>query len=323
MHWISLSAAALGREKAAAHQDVLLLARAAASSGAVSFPLSVTHYQETANRRDWTSRRDLATIMLELSRGHAIAPQNTLIEVEIEHGIERFFGVALGAQPIRPFGQGSEHATGRPLPPWEPPPDIQATIPSEVLWNLRRLFETQAEGVLLAGLPPDLEAQARKRAPEWNPTAHLEVGARAAREQDEARAHRRAAGFNKGVNAKNYFAFQAFDEWLSVFNEVLVRARIPPDSLLKLGAAGMTHLLQHIPTLWAASEFRRHRSTSSQAVLVSNDLMDQLALPQAVVYCDIVVTERQHATAFRKLGLAEEHGTVLLHDLSELLPHLV
>lgn len=323
MHWINLSAAALSLPKGEPYEDALLLARAGVQRGALSFPLSVAHYQETANRRDWQSRRDLAAIMGELSRYHTIASQNALIEAEIERGLEHFFGVDLGAPAPQPFGQGAAHASGRPLREWSLPDDLKDLLPDSAIWNVQQQFKEQIEPIMLSGLSPQHEAQVKAKTPSWDPTAHIAVAKTAAEEQERARGRRRAAGFNKGTNAKNYFAFEAYQDWLPVLNDALKKAHMPSETLLQLGVDGMSKFLEFIPTLWVAAEFRRHRSVASQAVLVGNDLLDQLALPQAVVYCDIVVTERQHATAFRTLGFGERHHTVPLNDLRDLPAHLV
>jgi hypothetical protein len=323
MHWISLSAAALGLEKGKPFEDALLLARAGLASGALSFPLSLTHYQETSNRRDWKSRRDLAQIMSDLSGFQTIATQNALIEAEIELAFQRFLNVDLGAGAVTPFGHGIGHATGNPLADWSPPEQLRDRLPPGAVWRLKQQFREELEKYSLSGVPPEAETEIKAANPYWDPTAHIAVAKKAAQEQEEARARRAAEGYNKGSNAKDYFAAEAYSEWLPIITDVLAKAKKPPEALLDLGQDGMSKLLKHIPTLWAASEFRRHRSVASQAALVGNDLFDQLALPQAVVYCDVVVTERQHATAFQKLGLDLRHGTTVIHDLRELPIHLV
>ena len=85
----------------------------------------------------------------------------------------------------------------------------------------------------------------------------------------------------------------------------------------------MEALLRDIPTLYASVEFRRHRQVASQRPIEPSDAGDQLAIPPALVHCDVVVTERQHAAGMRRLKLDEHFGTVVIHRLSELSQQLV
>jgi hypothetical protein len=85
----------------------------------------------------------------------------------------------------------------------------------------------------------------------------------------------------------------------------------------------MLALLQAVPTMHATAELRRHRHVASQKRLDSHDIHDLIALPTAIVHCDVVVTERQYAAAARALGLDKRFGTVVLHRLDELTPYLL
>lgn len=66
------------------------------------------------------------------------------------------------------------------------------------------------------------------------------------------------------------------------------------------------------------SELRRVRLRNPQQPWKRNDLNDLLFLSIAVPYCDVVVTERQWARHINQLGLAQQHGTTVLHDLTDL-----
>jgi hypothetical protein len=84
----------------------------------------------------------------------------------------------------------------------------------------------------------------------------------------------------------------------------------------------MQALLEQVPTMYATARLRRHRHVASQKEISSNDIYDLIALPAAIVHCDVVVTERQYA-AVRALRLDECFDTVVLHKLDELLAHLL
>jgi hypothetical protein len=82
-------------------------------------------------------------------------------------------------------------------------------------------------------------------------------------------------------------------------------------------------LLKEVPSKWAVREVRRVRHRNVQQSWTASDLNDVNALSGAVVYCDIVVTERQWAHHLNKEGLAQLHGTTVISDLKDLTGLLV
>lgn len=81
--------------------------------------------------------------------------------------------------------------------------------------------------------------------------------------------------------------------------------------------------LKGVPSRWITRELRRVRHRNPQQPWHPHDLNDVNALSVAVPYCDVVVTERQWATHLNDLGLAEQYGTTVLHDLSGLTEVLI
>jgi len=53
------------------------------------------------------------------------------------------------------------------------------------------------------------------------------------------------------------------------------------------------------------------------------DLVDLTALSSAMVYCDIVVTERVWTDLAKRAELSEKFGTTVLRDLDSLVPHII
>lgn len=127
-HWVALTRARLGNPQYEDHLGVLALLRAAVEYGEASFPLSMFHYIETRNRRDWRSRFDLALTMGEISRFHAIAPHNRLVDAEIEHALGRVFAFPPEV-PIIPFGYGASFHSGAPMPDYAIPAEYVAMLP--------------------------------------------------------------------------------------------------------------------------------------------------------------------------------------------------
>lgn len=85
----------------------------------------------------------------------------------------------------------------------------------------------------------------------------------------------------------------------------------------------MTTLLEATPTMHASAELEHLRHTASQKPWEPNDLGDLAALPGAIVYCDVVVTERSWADAIRRAKLDKRNQTTVLARLDELPQYLV
>ncbi len=85
----------------------------------------------------------------------------------------------------------------------------------------------------------------------------------------------------------------------------------------------MQEFLKGVPSRWITRELRRVRHRNPQQPWHPHDLNDVNALSVAVPYCDVVVTERQWATHLTDLGLAEQYGPTVLHDLSGLTEVLI
>jgi hypothetical protein len=321
-HWVALTRARLGRPDDDNHLGVLALVRAAVEQGEASFPLSMSHYIETQNRRDWRSRSDIAVTMGEISKFHAIAPHNRLIDAEIEHALGRAFGFQAQA-PIIPFGYGAAFHSAASLPDYVVPDELVGRLPEGVKWQLEERFKPMREQWLLSGVPPDIEEELQRKQPEFDPRAPKQAAAKYALEQESVRAERLREGWNKGDRAKRWFAAGGFTDNFEVIDRILRRERIDARRLYDLEMDGMNELMRDIPTLHASVEFQRNRHVSSQKPIEPSDAGDQLAIPPALVYCDIVVTERQHATGMRKLKLDEHFGTVVIHQLDELPRYLV
>jgi len=260
--------------------------------------------------------------MGEISRFHAIAPHNRLIDAETEHALSRVFDFST-TEPIIPFGYGAAFHSGKRLPDYAIPDEYVGMIPEGVRWHIEEQAKPLREQLLLSGLPPDQEKEIQKKHPGFDPRAAMRTAAQYAIDQENARAARIRQGWNKGDRAKRVFAANGFTDNFEVLDRILRRERIDAQRLYDLGMDGMTDLMRDIPTLHASVEFQRDRHVSSQKPIEPSDAGDQLAIPPALVYCDIVVTERQHAAGMRKLRLDAHFDTIVVHRLNDLPQHLV
>jgi hypothetical protein len=113
--WIRLTDARKRRETSAAWSEVYDLAEAAVGLGAVSFPLSSSHYMEVA-KAPKLRRVELALTMATLSHWHAIiGPIPALVQSEIAAALDRRFGPSpVVRAPLRIFGRGYGHVFRAP-----------------------------------------------------------------------------------------------------------------------------------------------------------------------------------------------------------------
>ena len=231
--WIDLAAAEKGRSKGAQYGDALIVLRAAVDAGEVSLPLSSAHYMETHTRREWESRRDLATTMLALSRLHTIAPPDSVVPAEVDRALRDRYGRPATVRPLRPFGVGASHAFALEIPQYRVPEDLADMVADR--WNFERRASELQEALLLTGLPPESEA----RMPEFEPLAHLKVGERYACDKEALRQLRKAGGWHKGERADRVAKAQALTDHWEVINDAFQRAGIRAEVLLAEGPAGM------------------------------------------------------------------------------------
>lgn len=313
--WVDFAGARLGLRHANRFSNAWKLALAGVDSGRLSFPLSAAHYMETAHRRDWRSRRDLALTMALLSRFETIAPRSELLPTEFDDALRATFGLPRVSRRTVVFGIGNRHAFGVGLESGCTFSDVIAdsSVPSGMRLSGGALLEWE----LLVGPPPELEATM----PDYDPLRHREVGEKFAAEQEEIR-KRRLGGWNRGERADRVAKAEALAEYADQLYEAIRCAGLPRDALSSLDQDGVMKLVESIPLLHCLSQLRLLRQTSTQHAWEPNDLIDLGVLPTAIVHCDVVVTERQWVSLIRRAGLDRRFGTIVLSDLAELPEHV-
>lgn len=312
--WIELSRARCGRPVGPGAADALLLLSEGVRSGHCRTPLSLVHYIETWHRGPWASRRDLAKCMLELSGGMTIAPLVRLVEPEIDAALAARYGRPRSPRRPQPFGQGRAHAFGRPVDVYRTPPDAPLTDAQRVV--LERAANAAVEVIALSGPPdpaevPGLDMQAEPRAA----AAHAEL-------LEALRRDRTTVGLDRGDGARRATLCDTYEEIWTPLGEACNRAAITPQEFWDTDQARLAQLLCDIPTAHVCNELRLRRVKGDQRPWSRNDLGDLLALSGAIVYCDVVVTERHWAALARGAGLDVHYDTTILHSLAQLTTHL-
>jgi hypothetical protein len=297
--------------------DVWHLATAGVEQSVVSFPLSAIQYYETTKRRDQQSRWELAATMAELSRMHTIAGPNTLVPPEVDAAVAKLVGDTRPPPPIQAFGVGAAHALG---------------AVSNTFTGLFSLKELRA-----AGVPEDLLGFVQRGLidavelavlawPEFSPNARATIAE--TRTQMEAVNRKFADGqrsFAEGI-VQHRLAHRRdegltrfdFADILPLFTRACAKRGVLPEPEQFKNIELVERLLRDIPSKWIVREMRRVRHRNPQQPWTDSDLNDVNALSGAVVYCDVVITERQWARHLNQEGLAELHSTTVLSDLRQL-----
>lgn len=302
--------------------EVWHLANASVEAGLASFPLSAVHYYETNKRVDQTSRWNLAVTMAELSRVHTIAGSSTLVPAEVTAAATRIASGGTISPSIDAFGRGAAHALGAEPTTFE---------------GLSSIEELKA-----AGMPPDMLDLVRRGLVEAVELAVLARTETSTRARDIAAITRSHMGTvdRKFADAQRRFASELKthrlthrrDEGLSrfdlvdvipLFNRALAQHGVmfTPEQFEDIEV--VDELLHEVPSKWVVREMRRVRHRNPQQPWTESDLNDMNALSGAVVYCDVVVTERQWAHHLNKEGVAKHNDTKVISNLREVTGLLV
>jgi hypothetical protein len=114
-----------------------------------------------------------------------------------------------------------------------------------------------------------------------------------------------------------------YNEFERAFTEALGLAKLHWGHIYDLGEKGMEQMIQAVPIMFVHRELRRLRHEASPKQWEEGDLVDLTALSSAIVYCDVVVTERVWTNLADRAKLGRQFGTTVLRDLDSLLPHLI
>ena len=309
--WIDLSRAYHAHTAGRAYRDALTVAQAGVEAGVLSFPLSSAHYKELAHRKDWRSRYRLAEVMEVLSRFHAIASLIEVVPAELDRALQGRFGRPVECLPLQPFGFGVAFAFHDSELRYAAP----AVLPDGVTRReLEAVLRIPFEREMLRGLAKDTPAHG------IDLTWHFQLLEGYAKRQNERGVLLRELGYAKGDALERATMAKVIADIVEPFKEALTRARVSADEFTT--REQLTSLLQSIPSEWIVYEFERARHACG-GDWKRGDLTDICALSVAVVYCDVVVTEKQWVHILRAAGLDKLNNTVVTDDVAELAEILV
>jgi hypothetical protein len=311
--WVGLLKARVGHRDGDRFQDALLVLREAVEHGWVSLPLSMEHVMEVHHRADWESRVALAETMVELSRWHTIGNHRRLYEAEIDRSLSVMFGRPTVPRSGQAFGMGLNHAFGRNAINYKPPEDV----PDEIGEPIKKWANGILEFAALVGAPPGFEA------PNYDPDAGRAVAKAFAEEREQMRNVRRPHDYHRGDRNRRATSVDVFGEFEKGITAALKAAGLHWGHVYDSGRTGMERLIQLTPMMAVHLELRRLRHEASPKPWEENDMNDLSALSRAIVYCDVVVTERVWTDFVKRTDLEDRFGTKVLRDLTEIVPYAI
>jgi hypothetical protein len=317
LHWIGLAQARLGQEAGAKFKDVYDVLLEGTKAGTIRVVLSAMSYTELhASVRSPSRRTDLADVMSELSRYWAIRPTSQLLEAQFLQSLHDHLGRPTFPPQQVVFGrglywvyEGKEKRLGIRLPEGmqihyidEVADEFQAFL--EYCMLRGNNFATE-DGGLGYDISPLVHTQEERVAKDRELQQMLASDPKLRARLDDI-----------------IVARELYHEIGPELPRLLAAAGISMESFFHRGREWITKFMMDLPIIAVNAAIRDQTMRAANRYLVINDLRDLGHLSVAVPYCDIVVTDRDAASAIRRAGLDKRLNTEVLSDLT-MLPAVV
>jgi len=325
--WIRLARAASGEPREPADTSVLRAVQDASSAG-VAFPLSVTHYMETAKVTDPRQRATLARTMALISRCRTLRNSGDLLRHQFLHAMYLSFSrpafrptapEALGVGVWWAFNGKEAHfslfdkSSGEKTDP--------ASIPG--MQKFMRLANQFAEFQMFAG-PRDDEIE-ELRSNGYRPEAAVEA-TRSRLEWEEIYVGLLADDpISRHELRVRVQVRELLHEHSKLFNELLAEYRLDlhrevnynPDRP-NVSREGMVAFADRIPSLRIAVDLKIELFRNASKTWTVNALHDIDAMSMAVPYCHVVVPDKEMASLMARSKAGERNGTQVLRQMQQL-----
>jgi hypothetical protein len=245
--------------------------------------------------------------MALLSGFVTLAARRLLIAMELDVGLAERFGRPAAPRIVDVFGFGAAHAFGtddlRLRLDWLA--DLPEAMRAPVEEQARKMTEFAVLAGSGSGLPiPDVDlSQLRPLHEEY-----------AERESTISAYLSELAP----TTSANYLDWEEAQDLAPSLNVALPRAGITPDEFFSLGRDGIVEVMSVVPSHHILHELRRAHHENPQMPWDRGHVNDLGALSTAIVYCDVVVTERRWVDLGHRRRLDERFSTVLVADLADL-----
>lgn len=313
LHWIELAQARLGQEAGTRFRDAYDVLLEGTKAGTIRVVLSAMSYTELhASVKSPSRRTDLADVMSELSRYWAIRPTSQLLEAQFLRALHDHLGRPTFPPQQVTFGrglywvyEGKEKRLGIRLPEGmrldyidEVADEFQAFL--EYCMLRGNIFATE-NGRLGYDIFPLVHMQEERVAKDKELQQMLASDPKLRARLDDI-----------------IVARELYHEIGPELPRLIATAGISMDSFFHRGKEWLTEFAMDLPIIAVNAAIRDQTLRAANRDWVINDLRDLGHLSVAVPYCDIVVTDRDAASAIRRAGLDKRLNTKVLSDLTML-----
>jgi len=274
--------------------------------GKLVFPLSISHLDETMRISNARRKKQLASLMAEMSKGYAFQPYvDLVIQAEVLNIVLRKLG--LPAQNIRDrvLGRGISHLIGgkpglvskRSAKSLELPEEIKNKL-------LERLESTETIEFAL----------------KLNRPRSLDLGMKESIEKMEKIRRELARIRDNDLRKRVFLARNLTELVLPKLAEILYKNHLPVDFVIKEKPTreDIYGFLDSVPTALCFFTLIYQRDQQLQRPIEMNDFNDIWFLTLAIPYSDIVVTEKMFASIAKRAKLDRKCKTAILTSTSEL-----
>lgn len=298
--WIELAKANLNSCTSEDLRAILVKCKDLTGCGKAIFPLAWTHFVETGNSGDWSRRRNLADIMIELSNGHTILPQSQLTFLEMENVISAEFGCNVDRENFAVIGKGIGFAFGKNIndfPSGHLNPNAKVAfndyLNSPELMRLVLMGVDESNRQITKTMIRDL---AKNHASLYELVREKMVNMTDSSRKDM-------------VIADLVYCLR------NELNLILDKLDLSINDFFKLGKEKILEIFRNIPTLHVEVELSLERNKHWNRKIDPNDTRDISMLSVAIPYCDVVITESFWSNVVQRKGLDVEYKTVISKKL--------
>ena len=324
--WIKLARASQGRPAHPSHVNVLDVIRDASRDG-VAFPLSATHYKETARIRDPQQRHDLADLMAPISQMRTLRGGRELVRHQVLTALHELVGRPT-FRPSQPeaLGLGADWAfrgVQSHLRVIGGDRAVVADVDGPWLRHANQYFEAEVlagpwdedvPGLRLNGYvsPRELEQRPRNRV-DWE---HLLA--------EQLTNHK----FSRAELRVVLLARQLTHEHLDLLNEAMAEYRLQQADITgSISASRRTRqrlvgFVERVPSIRIAAEMKLELFRNTHRQWTWNMVRDIDFLSETVPYCRVVVADRDATTLLKRTVADTRHGTAVISELQDL-PDLI
>jgi hypothetical protein len=317
--WINLAKARVGHPGGEAYRNIYSSLCDLSAAGEIRVVLSASSYMEL-HRTVPTDRQktDLAATMGQISHFNTIAPRSVLLEAQVDASLHRHFGRPMFPRKPRVFGRGFHFAfRGTEAA-------LRLSPEGADLLTLRLgedgfgswLFQTAevSEYLVLRGA----RAQDIPLIPGYVIDPIIEMEAARVRRETELALMLAADPTMKCRLDDLVVARELVHELVTELPRLLGHAGMSLETFFLKPKEWITTFMTGVPSFAVQMALRQKNYANASREWKINDIRDLDHLSTAVVYCDVVVTEKHAASILRNAGLDSRFKTTILKDLRSL-----